>query len=301
LARCGAEDVLDVIQNHRFTLAYREAALGIVESGALRLANARLRKLNEELDQRVQQRTAELGRALRVQEAFLSVASHELKTPVTSLHLHLDALLRAQRRSLSPDELEKRLHKAREQCKRVETLVDRLLDVSQAGTGRLPLHIEEVNLGELARTVVEQLSEQAERARCTVRVKVDGTVLGHWDRTRVEQVVLSLLSNAFKYAPGSPVEVTVQRLGDQAVLRVRDEGMGISAKDQQRIFERFTPVSPGPRASGFGLGLWMVRQTVEALGGRIEVASELGRGAVFTVTLPLPGSLDPSQGLSGRG
>jgi signal transduction histidine kinase len=112
-------------------------------------------------------------------------------------------------------------------------------------------------------------------------------VVGRWDRLRVEQVVMNLLGNAIKYGEGKPIHVEVLALGDAARLTVKDCGPGIPAEAQERIFERFERVAPVRHFGGLGLGLWLVRRSVEAHGGHVSVLSSPDEGSEFTVTLPL--------------
>lgn len=283
---CQGKDVLDVVRNHQFALAREGGEWQVIESAALKIAKEQLQQLNVQLEQRVKQRTSELEDALRVRDQFLSIASHELKTPITSLQLYVDSILRAyQREPLNAEQTTSRLSKAKDQCGRLEKLVNQLLDVSRASSGPLPLDTEEMDLAELAHTTAERLSEELGRAGCRLSVEAAGPVVGTWDRTRLEQVLTNLLANPVKYAPGCKVHVAVLQRGEDAVLSVRDEGPGIAPKDQSRIFERFVQLTP-QRSSGFGLGLWIVRQIVDAHGGRLSLESQLGSGSTFTVTLP---------------
>ena len=285
--RCSSEDVVDVVRNHQFALTRRAGEWDIIESASLKLAKEELRKLNADLERRVEERTAELREALRIRDQFLSVASHELKTPITSLQLYVDGLVRAQQREpLPPDQVIARLAKAKDQCGRLERLINNLLDVSRASAGTLPMEVEKVDLAEVARTSTERLSEDLRRAGCQVTLDASEPIIGTWDRLRLEQVITNLLSNVVKYAAGTWVEVSVIDEGDQAKLIVRDGGEGIPEKDQKRIFERFVQVSPKAQQGGFGLGLWIIRQIVEAHGGSIAVTSGVGAGSTFTVTLP---------------
>jgi signal transduction histidine kinase len=116
-------------------------------------------------------------------------------------------------------------------------------------------------------------------------VHADGPVIGRWDSTRLDQVVTNLISNACKYGQGKPIEVTVRGDAEIARLAVRDRGIGIAAKEQGRIFERFERLDDAGRVPGTGLGLWITREIVEAHGGRIRVDSEPGDGATFIVEL----------------
>ena len=147
-----------------------------------------------------------------------------------------------------------------------------------------------MDLAALTRDTVGRMSEALARAGSEVKLLADATVPGKWDRVRLEQVVGNLLSNAAKYGRGQPVEVRVEQgLDGRARLVVKDHGIGIAPEDQARIFERFERAVSVRHYGGFGIGLWIVREIVQALGGTIEVESALGKGATFTVTLPRRG------------
>jgi signal transduction histidine kinase len=135
--------------------------------------------------------------------------------------------------------------------------------------------------------VLGQFKEELDRAGCSLLLRTDAGVVGRWDRLRVDQVITNLLSNAIKYGPGRPVEVDLQKLGGSVRLVVRDHGIGISAQDQTRVFERFERAVSVQHYGGFGLGLWISRQIVEGLGGTIAVHSEPGLGSTFVVELPV--------------
>jgi signal transduction histidine kinase len=121
-------------------------------------------------------------------------------------------------------------------------------------------------------------------------VHADDPCVGRWDRLRLDQIVTNLLSNALKYGPGKPIEIRLQSHDSAAVLAVRDEGIGIPPEDQARIFERFERAVSPRHFGGLGLGLWIVKQIVTAMGGTISVRSEAGNGSEFTVVLPSAGS-----------
>jgi signal transduction histidine kinase len=125
-------------------------------------------------------------------------------------------------------------------------------------------------------------------------MRTEGEPIGRWDRQRLEQVVTNLLSNALRYAPGRPIEVDVGVDGAEAVLRVQDHGPGIAPRDRERVFERFVQLGAAPRAEGFGLGLWIVRQIVAAHAGAIQVLDGEGGGAAFVVRLPLDAGVEPA-------
>ena len=232
--------------------------------------------------------------AVRARDDFLSIASHELRTPLTSLCLQADGALRALRREGAEASVATTLtkvEKIRVQARRLEVLVQGLLDVTRLAAGRLDLHLEEVDLGEVARDVCERLRDQAERSGSAVGLRVHGAVKGRWDAMRLDQVLTNLLSNAIKYGQGRPIAVEIEpsAAGDVVSVRVRDHGLGIAPEHQARIFERFERVVPDRHLGGIGLGLWIARQFIEIMGGTISVASTINEGSTFSVTLPVGG------------
>ncbi|MDI1436899.1 ATP-binding protein [Polyangium sorediatum] len=247
----------------------------------------------------------DLRAALRARDDFLSVASHELRTPIATLRLTLEALQRATSRGgeggLSRADAMPRIEMAMRQVERSAALVDQLLDVSQLSSGKLSLSFAETDLGALVRRVVERLSVQAAAAGSLLEVRTEPEVVGQWDEGRLDQVVTNLLTNAIKYGAGRPVTIEVKRHRGEAELVVRDRGIGIPAEAQGRIFERFERAVPASHYGGFGLGLWIVRQFVEQMGGQVSVASTEGQGATFTVCLPLARSAVPEPEGEGQG
>ena len=230
----------------------------------------------------------EAREAIRAREEFLSIAAHELKTPLTTLHLHLQTLRRGlDAGPVDPGRIEVGLGRAIDQSTRLKRLLDHLLDLSRATAGRLVLEPEEVALSGLVHEVVGRLSEQLAAAGCVAEVRCEGKVTARWDRIRIEQVLTNLLANAIRYAPGAPLEVEAGPEEGGAYLRVRDHGPGISPGARERIFSPFQRATESLAAGGLGLGLFISKQIVEAHGGRIEAESVPGRGAAFTVHLPL--------------
>jgi signal transduction histidine kinase len=227
----------------------------------------------------------EAQEAARVREEFLSVAGHEMRTPLTSLQFLLHTI---QKRfeSGQPEKAIEGLVRARAQLQRLSQLTEELLDVTRIVAGRLTLELEEVDLAELAREVAEQQRDSAARTGSELRFEAPSAVTGLWDRSRLEQVVTNLLSNALKFGGGKPITVRVASDTGRATLTVRDEGIGISSADQARIFERFERAVSKQSYGGLGLGLWIAHQIVAAHGGRIRVESRPGEGSTFSVELP---------------
>jgi signal transduction histidine kinase/CHASE1-domain containing sensor protein len=222
--------------------------------------------------------------SLRLRDEFLSIASHELKTPLTSLTLQSESL-RASAARATPESVARKADAIRRNVDRLSRLVATLLDLSRITAGRLEIHREDVDLLEVVMDVLSRYDEEARRAGCDLRLEAPGPVVGRWDRLRLDQVVTNLLANAVKYGPGKPVDVRVEEHLDTARLTIRDRGIGISDADQKRIFERFERAVSDRNYGGFGLGLWIVRRVIEAMGGTIHVESAPGDGATFTVEL----------------
>jgi signal transduction histidine kinase len=228
--------------------------------------------------------------AIRIRDEFLSVAGHELKTPLTALQLYLERLGNTLG-SLAPDQdqdrqLARGLADVHRVVNRFGGLIDQLLDVSRLSAGRLVLDPERVDLAEIVREAVTQVAEEALRRQTPIRVTTRDAVVGYWDRARLNQVLSNLLSNAVKYGAGQPVLVDLQAEGADGVVVVRDHGIGIAPENQLRIFEKFERAAPERQFGGLGLGLWICREIVTAMKGSLDVSSAPGAGATFTVRLP---------------
>ncbi|WP_245767728.1 CHASE domain-containing protein [Stigmatella erecta] len=238
--------------------------------------------------------------AVRLRDEFLSVASHELKTPLTPLSLKLQALARAvegQPETPFTQKVRSHVEAGRKQLNRLSVLIGDLLDVSRIGSGQMRLRWEPVDFVALIRDVVARLEPEAQRVESPLSVEAPGSVLGHSDRLRFEQVVENLLTNAIKYGAGKPIRIFLTEEAAGVVLRVEDQGIGIAPEHQARIFERFERAVSDRNYGGLGLGLYITRTIVELLGGTIRVQSQPGQGAAFTVELPRqPPAGTPSPG-----
>ncbi len=234
-------------------------------------------------------RIAELEAELRARDDFLAIAAHELRNPMTPIRGRIELLLARARRS--PETVPKGIVQGLE---RLERLVDAyirratvLLDVSRINADSLALQLAEVDLAALVRHAAMSMLPAAERAGCRVRLKLQDGIVGCCDETAMEQILENLLSNAIRYGCGQPIEVALSSDGEKARLSVRDEGIGIPAPDQAQIFERFRQLNRNSTNGGFGVGLWITRQLVQAMQGEIAVSSNPGAGSTFAVTLPL--------------
>jgi len=235
-------------------------------------------------DERLQ--LAHAQEALRLRDEFLSLASHELKTPLTvlqlqleSLRVHVDAGDRATVARLD------RCDRAR---RRLAELIEALLDVSRIATGRFELQLEQADLADIVATAVDRLHETAEAAGCTVTITTEHA-LGMWDRSRIDQVVSNLVSNATRYAAGTAIQIAVSRQPDGVAIEVRDHGPGLPEGQLARLFERFERGASMRHYGGLGLGLYVVRQITEAHGGSVTARNAAGGGACVTVRLPVAG------------
>ena len=236
------------------------------------------------------QQEAELRRAIEARDTFLGVASHELKTPLTSLKLQSQVnvrLLATKGPSVFTGE---RLRKALEgplyQVDRLTRLVDDMLDVSRIAAGRLSISLEDTDLSSLVRGTVERFRAQLEAVGCAITEQIETGVTCQLDSFRFEQVIINLITNAIKYAPGKLVAFCVSQKGGIAQLTVRDHGPGIPTDKQGTIFERFERLGPTDFVNGLGLGLFISREIVRAHRGTIVARNAEGGGAEFQVRFP---------------
>jgi predicted ATPase/signal transduction histidine kinase len=267
--------------SHRADRRYGPAELALAEELARRasmaIENARL--------------YAEARQAVRLREEFLAVASHELNTPITSLRL-LTAGLQEQLFPQAPPDLMRAVTIIERQSKRLSVLVHDLLDVAHLQAGRPPLHNEAGDLGTIVRQAVEafQPPGRGQSRQSALEVRATVPLRGQWDRARIEQVVSNLLSNAVKFGSGKPVTITVEAMADdRARLVIEDQGIGIPPDRLPYVFDRFERAVPETHYGGLGLGLYIVREVVRALGGDVAAHSVEGEGSRFTVELPIRG------------
>jgi signal transduction histidine kinase len=225
--------------------------------------------------------------AMQLREEFLTVAAHELRTPLTALQLDLQRIRRmdGDRERAGPSVADQ-LGTALRQTHRLASLIESLLDASAlAGDAQLELHPEQLDLADVAREVAARLRVEFDQAGCALTLAGE-PARGIWDRARLERIVSTLLRNACKYGEGKPVSVEVRQSGGERLLAVADQGIGVPADRLQSIFGRFGRAVSARSYGGLGLNLYVARRLAEAHGGRIEVASEVGKGATFTLFLP---------------
>ncbi|MFP2925604.1 ATP-binding protein [Pyxidicoccus sp. 3LG] len=271
----GALTFLAVRTSRRYTQADLTTAQDLARRAALLLDNACLYR--------------EARKSVLLRDEFLSIASHELKTPLTPLQLRLQVLRRETQKgavALPTPMVASQLDVVQRQVAKLSALVNGLLDVSRISSGRLTLEREPMDLTELAREVVSRFSMTASQAGCAVSLHARDDMRGSWDRLRVDQVLTNLLTNALKYGAGKPVDLRLS--GDEAHVRivVEDSGIGIAPEHLTRIFERFGRAVSDRHYGGLGLGLYITRQIVESHGGEVRVESTPGQGSRFEVVLP---------------
>ncbi|MGZ3784466.1 MAG: ATP-binding protein [Bdellovibrio sp.] len=243
----------------------------------------------EILANQLAQKTQSLREAVNYRDEFLSIASHELKTPLTSLKLQLQLSERSfdLKKIFTEDDVKKFFSMSQKQIDALNHLVDELLDVTRIRAGQIPLYYEEMNLTEVIKDAIEGFQGQLTSAHCPVELNMNGPILGYWDKSRVEQILINLVSNVIKYAPGKPFKVSLSQSHKMAILIVQDFGPGIPKDKQELIFQRFERATSLRNISGLGLGLFIVKRITDSLGGSIKLVSDIGKGSTFTVELPL--------------
>ncbi len=233
---------------------------------------------------------SEAEKMIQQRDDFISIAAHELRTPLTSISLQNQLLSKFLPTLGDTPNVQKFItltNNCQAQIERLTKLVENLLDVTRATTGRLVLDKTHVNLADLVERIIKGLEVELYRSKCKLELDLEPTLNGKWDASRLEQVFVNLMTNAIKFGKGQPIEISAKQVGAFAVLRVTDHGIGISAEDQVRLFNRFERAVSITSFGGLGLGLYISRQIATAHGGTIEVQSEVGKGTTFTVKLPL--------------
>ena len=229
----------------------------------------------------------EAENALAVREDFLTIASHDLKTPLSALRMQIEGMHDAHRRGrLAPEMIERGLAVAERQVERLVRLAQRLLELARIRTGRLALEKQSCDLSAIAGEICERYEPALRRAGCALTLDVPPVAAGVWDRDRIEEVVENLLSNAMKFGEGRPVRVAVASEGSRVRVTVEDHGIGISPELRDRIFERFERGSNSLHYGGLGMGLYISKNIVEAHGGTLTAQSAPGAGSTFVAEFP---------------
>lgn len=236
----------------------------------------------------------ELREAVRARDEFLAIAAHELRSPMHALMLQVASAIALARRSSNEDLLH-RLERMRVVLDRYVKRASLLLDISRINAQSMDLRFEELDIAEVLRETVETYAVEAAFHLVDIKLTAPDVLRGRWDRLSIEQIIGNIISNAIKYGDGRPVQVSLAREGEWVRLEVKDQGIGISAEDQARIFGRFEQVVTGQHRTGFGVGLWLARAMIEAHRGSITVHSVPGQGTAFTVRLPLDATADPQE------
>jgi signal transduction histidine kinase len=261
-----------------FIQAFGMALLAVYASVAYRRLRMRERSAIAE--------TMAMKAALRSRDEFLSVVAHELRTPITTLLLRLDLISRPSTTSDREAGVHSSLEILRRQTMNLAGLVDRLLDLSRLDAEQRRLEPERLELAAFLKEVASRFQPEMERAGSALELDFAGSGDGFWDRIALDQALTNLLSNAIKFGGGKPISIETTGDADSVRITVRDRGIGIADSDQARIFGRFERAVDHRHYGGLGLGLWIARRIVAAMGGDVTVESAVGRGSAFTIHLP---------------
>ena len=249
------------------------------------------RREQEVLLAQLQVTQVELEHAVRMRDDFMSIVSHEVRTPLNGLILETQLrkmhLARDNAAAFTLDKMKAMVERDERQIQSLIRLIEDMLDVSRIRTGKLSIRPSRFDLSVAVGNLLESFAAQVSAAQSSVNYRAGQPVIGQWDEFRIEQVVSNLLTNALRYGAKKPIDVSVYMQGDQAVIEVADQGIGISEENQQRIFQQFERVAGSHVVTGLGLGLFISEQIVAAHNGQITVRSTLGEGAMFRVCLPL--------------
>ena len=253
-----------------FTQIHEDLVMGVASQAAIALDNA---KLYEEV---------KLLNAKK--DEFIGLASHELKTPLTSITGYLQLLQRSETSEVNKNFIKKTIEKV----DKLTSLVNDLLDVSKIEAGKLQLHLENFDFKEVLNESIEIASYSNSTHLIHLNCCKDPLII-HADRQRIEQVLINLITNAIKYSPkANTVDIEVKRIGNELTVGVRDYGIGIAKEKQANIFSRFYRVEElNPNISGLGIGLYISKEIIDRHNGKIWVESEIGQGSVFYFTLSL--------------
>jgi signal transduction histidine kinase len=240
---------------------------------------------NFSYDTTSERRIQYLEESIRMRDEFISVASHELKTPVTRILLHLQMMKRKNEHLLKDGSL-KSIDDCEESVKELISIVDNLFDVTRLRLGEMKIKRTKTNLTKIILNVLSKFKDEIRLSGNHVSFGHCGDVVGYWDQGRLDQLFNHLLLNSLKYAPGKPIKLELSLVEDQVVFSIYDEGPGIPFNLQKKVCERFERAMDSSKISGLGLGLYLSKQIVESHRGEISLESLPGKWTKFTVRLP---------------
>jgi PAS domain S-box-containing protein len=284
-------DLTEQVENERL---YEELKTfsGQLE-GRIQAATADLAEQNT----RLQWQSRELEKANRLKSEFLASMSHELRTPINALIGYASLMLDRIYGDLTPRQ-EEGLKRIQGAAQHLLALINDILDLAKIEAGRMPLHLDDVTLGDIMTEISQQIEPMVKKKALTLNVEMPSRNLTlHTDRTKVKQILLNLLSNAVKFTHHGGISVTISRDEEDLRFDVSDSGIGIRETDIDSIWEDFRQVdqSRTREFGGTGLGLSITRKLVDALGGHVFAESAFGKGSTFTVVLPIRSVVRPDD------
>jgi signal transduction histidine kinase len=276
-------------------------ALGrdVIISSLEQAVNDAATQFNESLEaamsseKRLLERKNDLEKDLKSRDEFLSIAAHELKTPLTSLKLQAQmfkrSIIKDDPEAFSKEKVEQIANITEEQVTKLNTLVDDMMDVSRIRTGKMTMEWEEMDLCQLIRDIFKRMKMRFVTAKYKIPIFETSSekIIGTWDKLRLEQIITNLLTNAIRYGNGKPIKVKLHPSATTVQISVQDQGIGIAQENLDKIFDRFERIGDRSEISGLGLGLFIVNSLVRALEGRISVKSKINEGSTFLVELPI--------------
>ena len=276
--------------SHRLSVSGQVVGLTLVGQDITELTEYRMA-----LEMKVEERTRELKLALQKQKEaveiksrFVSIASHEFRSPLSSIQFQTN-YIKEQGSALTPEDLQRRIGAVEKHAHHMSMLLNDVLNYEKTESNKIRLDLTEIDLRDFLNRVIEEISHQKKREADIVQFDFSQLpVKIVTEEKLLRSIVINLLTNAIKFSPDKDhVFMTVKGLGDQLIVVVRDEGIGIPADEIERIFEPFLRGRSVGAIQGTGLGLSIVKKSIDLLGGTVHVASEVGKGTTFTVTIPI--------------